>query len=211
MKERIEAAGFRPERMSAVDGKKGGCRKQWNEWMEGRDFTYRFDSDGQSGCTLSHVKLWEHIVMNNIPFASVFEDDALFHKDWTELAPIYYDHTDKATDIVYYGSQGAGKPTDPIVTKMSVFTTHAYLISQDGAKKLLKLIKNSTCLFVIDCMLIEKMYTNSCPFDWQCWNGTIYPDPARHTALECRNDGLVYQDAEFESNIHCHAPPELKD
>lgn len=210
MKERIETAGFTPERISAVDGKKGGCKKQWNEFMGGREFKYTFDSDGQSGCGLTHVKLWDYMIVNNIPFASVFEDDVMFHKDWKELAPSYYHHTDKETDIVFYGSQGAGTPEDSMITKKAVFCTHAYLISLEGAKKLLSLVRNLTELYPIDCIIIHNMNKRG-PFRWQCWNGTIHPDPARHTALEYRNDGLVYQDAEFESNIHCNAPPELKD
>ena len=210
MKERIEAAGFKPQRISAVDGKKGGCRRQWKEFLDGRDFEYIFDSDGQSGCGLTHARLWEEIVRNQLPFATVFEDDVRFHKDWAELAPLYYERTNKATDIMYYGSQGAGKPTDPMVTQNHVFTTHAYLISLEGATKLLNILNTSPRIFMIDCFIIEMMKLPLCPFHWQCWNGTIYPDPARNTELEYRNDGLVYQDAEFESNIHCHAPPDAE-
>lgn len=209
MKERIEAAGFHPQRISSVDGKKGGMQRQWREFLNNDDCEYKFDSDGQAGCTMSHVKLWEDIVRNQIPFASVFEDDVLFHKDWAELAPMYYEKTDRTTDIVYYGSQGAGKATDPMVTRKSVFTTHAYLISLEGATKMLNIVKNACSIYVIDCFLIDMMRFPSCPFQWQCWNGTMYPDPARETALECRNDGLVYQDAFFESNIHCQAPPDV--
>jgi GR25 family glycosyltransferase involved in LPS biosynthesis len=210
MKERIEAAGFKPQRVSAIDGKKGGMRRQWREFLNNEDCEYRFDSDGQAGCALSHVKLWEDIVRNQIPFASVFEDDVMFHKGWAELAPQYYEKTNKATDIAYYGSQGAGKPTDPMVTQKHVFATHAYLISLEGATKLLYIFKNTPMISVIDCFLIEMMKLPICPFQWQCWNGTIYPDSARETALEYRNDGLVYQDACFESNIHCQAPPDVE-
>ena len=55
------------------------------------------------------------------------------------------------------------------------------------------------------------MKVKPCPFTWQCWNATTFGDTARENSLKYRNDGLVYQDDIFESNIHCHAPPELKD
>ena len=208
MKQRIEAAGFKPQRISAIDGISGKCRSLCDQLMEGRPYEYAFEFDGKAGCTLSHVLLWEAIIQNNIPYASIFEDDVLFHKDWNKLAPIYYQNTNKQTDIIYYGSQDVGSPTDSMITQNPVFTTHAYLITLQGAKILLQKFKESSKLWVIDCFIIGFMKSRFCPFHWQCWNGKIYPDPARHTGnkeIDPRNDGLVYQDASYESNVHCQA------
>lgn len=206
MKSRVEAAGFMPERITAIDGLDGNCRALWKDFMDGRPYEYLFDSDGQSACSLSHVYLWQMMVEKSIPFASVFEDDVMFHKDWQTLAPTYYEQTDHTRDIIYYGSQGAGTPNEPMITRKSVFCTHAYIITQDGARRMLEHIRNKNRLFTIDCMIIHEMDRPSCCFTWQCWNATMYPDPARETTLRPRNDGLVYQDADFVSNIHCHAP-----
>lgn len=212
IKERVENAGFKPERFPAIDGSKGHCKKQWLDFGTRRDAEYIFDSDGQAGCGLSHANIWDHIVKNNIPFASVFEDDVLFHKDWKTLSPLFYQHTDKNIDIVHYGCQGTGGPASPLVTSVPVFCTHAYLITLEGAKKMVNTVRESNRVCMIDCFIIELMkIRDTCPFTWQSWNATSYGDPARHSSLEYRNDGLVYQDDIFESNIHCHAPPELKD
>lgn len=212
MEERISAAGFIPERIAAVDGLHGNRRKKWLDIGARSDYKDVFDSDGQSGCGLSHVGIWDHIVKNDIPFASIFEDDAMFHKDWKELAPMFYQHTDKNTDIVYYGSQGANASNKaPLVTEYPVFCTHAYMITRDGAAKLLNAIRTSSQLFSLDCFIIELMKIGKkCPFRWQCWNGVKYDDPARKTALEYRNDGIVFQDASYESNIHCQALPDAE-
>lgn len=210
--ERIRSAGFTPERRSSIDGMKITNRIQkWIDFGVNSDFIYGFDSDGQCCSTLTHASTWEHIVQNNIPFASIFEDDILFHKDWKDLAAKFYEQTDKNIDIVFFGSQGAGTAQNPMITSFPVFCVHAYMVTLEGAKKLLHALRTAPRLYIIDCFTIDLMHKgNNCPFTWQCWNATMYHDPARHNSLECRNDGLVFQDEDFPSDIHCQAPPNVE-
>ena len=205
--ERLTAAGFTPERRSAVDGMKITNRVQkWLDFGVHADFNYAFDSDGQCCCGLTHASAWEHIVQNNIPFACIFEDDILFHKDWNSLAPKFYEQTDKNTDVVFFGSQGAGPRDKPMITRYPVFCIHAYVITLEGAKKLLHALRTSPRLYAIDCFTIDLMHKGpACPFTWQCWNATMYDDLARHNSLEVRNDGLVFQDDYFPSEIHAQS------
>lgn len=205
--ERLKVAGFTPERRSSVDGRKITNRVQmWLDFGALPDFKYNFDSDGQSCCSRTHASTWEHIVQNNIPYASIFEDDILFHKDWHSLAPDFYEETDKSTDVLFFGSQGAGTPKKPRITSYPVFCMHAYMITYEGAKKLLHALRTAPRLYTIDCFTIDLMHKGpKCPFTWQCWNATMYHDPARHNSIECRNDGLVFQDEDFPSEIHCQA------
>jgi GR25 family glycosyltransferase involved in LPS biosynthesis len=46
-------------------------------------------STGQLGCMLSHFKVLKHIIDNNIPHATIFEDDVHFHPEWSKLHTHY--------------------------------------------------------------------------------------------------------------------------
>lgn len=204
--DRIRQAGFTNlERISAVDGKHQDMKALWaKENVEAVNaVAYKFDSDGQAACTLSHTYTWKDMITKQTPFLTIFEDDVLFHKDFNALAPAFYNQTPKDTDILYLGSQCGGKPTDPLVIQRSLFCTHAYVITLKGAQKLYDMMRYARELYIIDCMIKNVfMDSNSNQLKWLSWNGTNYPDPARHNLHEYRNDGLVYQDSSFETNIH---------
>ena len=179
-----------------------------------------FHRNGSWGCTLSHLKLWKHIIDNNIPLATVFEDDVHFHPQWKELSEEYWNETPKDFDILYMGSsldstrcENTTITTEKITTE-SCFCTHAYVITLDGAKNLLNLMSTWTCsnykrdsgepydgLVNIDIMI--KFYqmdilSGKLPplFKWYCWNGTYFPcdfNSLPLTDLYCCNSGLVFQ------------------
>lgn len=200
--DRLTAAGFTNiQRVPAIDGATEDMRSLWRPYFT-RSPRYMFDSDGQSACGLSHFLIWKNMIENNTPFVTVLEDDIQFHKDWDTLASQYYSLTPKNVDVVYMGNQGSGTPTDPPITTRPIFCTHAYIITQRGAQRLVHTFINAPRLYAIDCMLIDFMSLKAPPYEWVCWNGTMHPDPARHTPHETRNNGLVYQDISFESNIH---------
>lgn len=203
LNERISAAGFtNVRRVAAVDGKKENMRALWANHPN-PNVDYGFDSDGQSACALSHYKVWKEMVAEGIPFMTVFEDDVLFHKDWHAVASRYYDQTDRDIDALYMGNQGSGTRYDPLVTSKPLFCTHAYVVTLEGARKLVAMVDDAKRLAPIDCMIVNILMGKELGFVWRCWNGNRYADPARHTTLEARNDGLVFQDDFFESNIHC--------
>ena len=52
-------------------------------------------SKGNIGCNLSMLKVFKHIVDNNIHIATIFEDDIVFHPEWNRLAPKFYENTPK--------------------------------------------------------------------------------------------------------------------
>lgn len=109
---------------------------------------------GEIGCALSHIKMYEHIVANNIPEAIILEDDAIVSlyfkqilKDVLRKVParreiIFFDHGKaKVFPIMRnlverYRLARYLKPSKN--SKRSIIRTTAYLITQDGAKKLLK-------------------------------------------------------------------------
>jgi GR25 family glycosyltransferase involved in LPS biosynthesis len=159
---------------------------------------------GSQGCSLGHYGIWEHIIQNDIPYAVVFEDDVEFHKQWHTLAPLYWEKTPKDFDILYMGSQFDGSLSEEVGV-VPVYCTHAYIITQNGARKLY-----DTCLrrndgtWTIDSLLLWEMKRpDPRAFSWYVWNGTMHKDERanKHPAWAIRNSGLVFQDADFGTLI----------
>lgn len=99
------------------------------------------------GCGASHVAVWRRLIASGAPYAMVLEDD-------TELVPDIRDHLEVVvtsmrpdTDMVLLGCFVCG--TSPrsvpasqqsLVPKSRFAGTHAYIVTQRGAKRLLQLV-----------------------------------------------------------------------
>jgi SAM-dependent methyltransferase len=169
---------------------------------------------GKQGCFLSHLALWEEIVASGVPFACIFEDDILFHQHWARLAPTYFDFTPADYDILFLGSQivtaGAG-----LVRRVPGYCTHAYLITNQGARRLRSLLLDDpNGVATIDVMLIHHQWQDHtgnkpAPFTWYAWDGTTFPDQRSmgHPRWEIRNTGLVFQDFSLGSDVERASQP----
>lgn len=181
---------------------------------------------GELGCLLSHLKVLKHIVDNHIQIATVFEDDICFHPEWNKLCNNYFDLTPNNYDVIFMGNQlDSCRRIDivtPIITTEPIFCTHAYMITLEGARKLLNTLiqwdythfinwdyKSYTGLTAIDVMIKDIQYKSlhgiiQQPFIWYSWNGTKYPcefNLLPVTEKNCRNTGLVFQNTELTSLI----------
>jgi len=108
------------------------------------------------------------------------------------------------------------------ITNESVWCTHAYIITYNGAKKLLNsllnwdyrnFIHNSrgntlNGLYIIDIMIKDiqnkSLKNKSYPFIWYSWNGTKYPCQFNTLPVignDSRNTGLVFQNADNFKSI----------
>jgi len=203
-------------RFEAVDGQDEELI--YNEWaildnpqFNPKDINF-INTRGAQGCILSHIKLWKYIIDNNIEFATVFEDDIIFHQHWNEIVNKYITETPNDYDIIYMGGQMEYVMGDPISSTM-VWCTHAYIISLKGAKKILKAILNHpNGIYALDSMLINYMITylfkqsvsedrKDPPFIWYVWDGRYYKtDDIFHS--QDRNNGLVFQDRTITSDIN---------
>jgi GR25 family glycosyltransferase involved in LPS biosynthesis len=163
---------------------------------------------GKQACALGHYNIWIDIIQKNIPYAVVFEDDVEFHKEFKNLAPIYWLNTPRDFDILYFGAQIESPhiTKDDHIVVAPVFCTHAYVITHAGAKKLYDIcINDPRGTRTIDCMIIDKMHHalatngNECAFMWYAWNATGFQDENRFKRKDWakRNMGLVFQDAEL--------------
>jgi GR25 family glycosyltransferase involved in LPS biosynthesis len=187
----------------------------------------RWCSNGNIGCNLSMLKVFLTIVQNKIPYASIFEDDILFHDEWNRLAPDFFKNTPKNFDIIYMGNQidECKYNNDiPRINKKSCFCMHAIIISLKGASKMLNLILNwdynaeyaTKCMDrkadgITNCDIILKNYQdrinkkelNPNTLIWYCWNGTRNSCQYNKLPLDnnrtSRNTGLVFQNLDFET------------
>jgi GR25 family glycosyltransferase involved in LPS biosynthesis len=101
---------------------------------------------GALGCALSHKQIWEECQNCSKPFL-VFEDDAIFHKQFNTIFPnVCKKLKDLKYDLFYIGYNeipGFKKKTiDLVLSKPSglITGTYGYIVSPIGAYKLLNTI-----------------------------------------------------------------------
>lgn len=90
------------------------------------------------GCTMSHIKLWKKIVNEKLPGLMIFETDCVCNGDILDCLGEFLKL--KNAHILYFGYNNANIIHTGIITKINVRTygTHAYYITYEGAKILLK-------------------------------------------------------------------------
>lgn len=93
---------------------------------------------GETGCAMSHMKLWSDLSHTKVPFI-VFEDDAQPVADFPARLEHVLKHLDDTIDVVFLGhcAEAAVKPVAPGL-KQSVHPRclHGYLVTPRGARKL---------------------------------------------------------------------------
>ena len=99
------------------------------------DVFYDYLNGGQRACGQSHVNLWRHIVTNNLPYALILEDDAMFDKDWMPKLP--YREIDGVWDLFLLNASEPITPHGHWITVQEQYLTGAYIISRAGAEHLL--------------------------------------------------------------------------
>lgn len=214
-KEALRQAGFRDvQRFRGVDGQNAEeLQSAWSDTF-GADAVINMSYDaefadykGKQGVLLSQVRLWKYIVDNQIPVASIFEDDVIFHSQWADLAPTYLGKTPPDWDILFMGSQ-IEFASRAHIDRGPVFCLHAYCVTLEGARKLYDFVMNARTatgggIYTIDTMLKVHMHHPRPCFNWYVWNGTFFPDPKREMAggWTKRNHGLVFQDVQFGSDV----------
>ena len=108
-----------------------------------RKYVWGIDSIGAIGCTLSHFGVWQRVAESSWKTALILEDDAIFSTSTIvheickslQLLPPDWDVL-----LLGYISNAATKTTQflPGIVKVNTFFgTHAYLVSNLGAKKML--------------------------------------------------------------------------
>lgn len=149
MKAQLEKLGIAFDFFDAVDGR-GFDVPNYPAYAKFRRRAF-FGKDltgGEIGCLLSHREIYERMVEQGIKRAVVFEDDAILHEDLPRVIEALLRHTDKFDLVRFLGSEKVARLEQKIVMPITGEYTlnrlcstpggaHAYLITLDGAKKLL--------------------------------------------------------------------------
>lgn len=105
-------------------------------------------SKSMIGCGLSHIKLWQKIVNENIELSLILEDDFIFHDDFkNKLDNILLNIPNNNYHLIYLSSCIFQNKylklydiNDYFYKQLFIVQTLSYIITLDGAKKLLKYI-----------------------------------------------------------------------
>lgn len=120
-------------------------------------------SPSMIGCWLSHFSIWRYIVENNETNVLILEDDAYPVDNFDKLLKEYWQQVPKDWDMVHLGCYGScdnnilsdcyfklvsgrknepvyknGKPMKNILKPSCPLALHGYILSNKGARKLLK-------------------------------------------------------------------------
>lgn len=207
VKQRIIEAGYTDvNRLNAIDAKTCNFAEEWKVYgsprFSGKDPKFLTEL-GRQGCTLSWLKILTHIIDQKIPYTNIFEDDVLFHKDFKTLAKLYWDKTPQNFDFIYIGNEINNKTNLQEIVSEPTNCLHALLFTLQGAIKLKNLILfNSMGIHTID-VLIQYLTIYNKELIHYLWNAIKFHDPKRYMmgTFTRRNNGLVYQDYQFETDI----------
>ena len=90
------------------------------------------------GCSLSHITLWKKIVDENLKGLYIFESDAVCTKDFNEYLNLFLKEDNP--HVLFFGIIGRPTGLSQNISKIPgrFYGTHAYYITQEGAKLLLQ-------------------------------------------------------------------------
>lgn len=211
---RIRAAGFSNiERVAGYDKDVDDLAAAW--YLHGNPPMNPADSfmtnKGKQACALGHYTIWKRIIDQQLPYAVVFEDDVLFHKDWEQLACTFWNSTPKDFHALFMGASFDLRSQNSIM-KAPCYCTHAMIVPLEGARFMYDLcLKDPNGTWTIDMMFRKHMESiKKIPLEkqmkWYVWNGLPWPDPIafRSTKWQDRlkNSGLVFQDETMGSFIN---------
>lgn len=155
-RERAVAAGIlnKAQKLSAVDAKTFVAHEHpgvslmtaYNIKNKVRRSHQEIDQGGAIGCSLSHFKAWENLRISSAPALIIFEDDADVPKDFVPRIKRLLAELPAEWDMVTFNNTmfgngtGSCKPIpsmEPWSACYNLMGSHAYMVSQRGAQKLL--------------------------------------------------------------------------
>ena len=130
----------KPERWARMETRFAYFGLECSRWIattpsEVTDTFYDYLNGGQRACGQSHVNVWRHIITNDLPYALVLEDDAMFDKDWMSKLPDRVG--DMEWDLFMLNASEPMTPQGHWITAKDQYLTGGYIISRVGAEYLL--------------------------------------------------------------------------
>ncbi|MFM9108752.1 MAG: glycosyltransferase family 25 protein, partial [Chloroflexota bacterium] len=207
---RIAAAGFADiRRVQALEG--GYAARMRIGWGRiGKPKHHPGDADfgaqpSMQARLLTHLLTWAWMIEQELPAAVVLEDDARFHEQWADLAPVWYEQTPKDLDLLHLGGViqayvpgefSAETPTETTLPapspaaelagslpalRLPTYGMTAYAITLDGARRLFHWVMNMPGgVYSVDSMVnhVERRALAAGPLsvvNWRAWNAPAGP------------------------------------
>jgi len=141
------------ERIEAIDGRDLDINELISNNVVNNDYmktNYKRDfKRGEVGCVLSHIKSWKKFLESDYKYGIFFEDDIEINKEYFDIIfpNILTELPEHNFDWCYLGMNGLGFVNDyykKIISKYFYETEsisygcHAYILSREGANKILK-------------------------------------------------------------------------
>jgi glycosyl transferase family 25 len=118
-------------------------------------------NNGQKGCAQSHLNIYKHMISNNLLYALILEDDACFDMEWKEkLAKINEEVKDNNWDAIFLNASETINPLNKWVSVTEQYMTAGYIISLNGAKKIINQFKG--CYYASDWMTTRLQLQGHC-------------------------------------------------
>ena len=94
-------------------------------------------SPTQRACTQSHINIWRYILENEIPYALILEDDAMFDLGWREkMNDLWAELKDREWDAVFLNASEPAAPLGKWVRAEEQLLCAAYMVSLAGVHNL---------------------------------------------------------------------------
>lgn len=94
-------------------------------------------SPRQRACTQSHLNIWRYLFQNNIPYALILEDDAMFDLKWREkMNDLWEQLRGKEWDAVFLNCSEPAMPLNKWVQAKEQYLCGAYVISFAGVRNI---------------------------------------------------------------------------
>jgi len=196
------------EFIEAVDGSTLNPTIEIKELFLGNDFNYR---KGVIGCALSHYNLWKQLINDtNNEYYLIIEDDATlcenFNKKYENIMEEYKDEVLKDKDIIFFGyhmyenhresvrniyeNNNENIILTPLNKNLYMGGTHMYLITKEGARKMIDYISINGIKYAIDNVLIKA-------------NLDYYYESQPHLSTAVWYDGGRMIDTDIQRNYDC--------
>jgi glycosyl transferase family 25 len=115
-------------------------------WQRAKIFSNHRMRRGQLGCYDSHMRVWKHVVDNNLPYGVIFEDDADLRPQHVGTIEAAFDQMkkhDPVWDVLFLSRSRRKRPVKRTITPNLCIPgvswgCFAYVVSLRGAKNLLK-------------------------------------------------------------------------
>jgi glycosyl transferase family 25 len=134
---------------------------------------------GEKGCFISHLRIWNYIVNNDINYGLIFEDDAILCEDFFEKYKIIIKELPEDCDIAFIGGRFESnykmhennyiKISENIIKHKKITpeyyydfcrTTHSYILSKKTAQFLINIFESEkTISTALDHWLVQKIHT----------------------------------------------------